>query len=113
MLPAKTDGGDYSLMNEPFMTFFLTLILIPALGFYLSNLIKGKDKLQTDLWNQWQEGARERNQSILDRIDKIDSCLHNIKTDMKGKVDHHVCEKNHDNVRAEVDRLRNRVANGI
>lgn len=98
--------------------FFLTLILVPGVGWWITNGIKKRDTLQTDNLklmqdkqdqelHLWQKGAMERNQVIVDKLDRLDKTICSLKSDMKGKVDHDYCKEKHGHVDNELGRLRN------
>jgi len=99
-------------MQEPLITWNLIVCLvgIPGLGWWLGNLIKSRDKLAGDNLVLWQEGARERNKLICEKIDKLDHCVSAIKADLNQKVDDHVCERNHAQVWASIEKVRDKLS---
>jgi len=99
------------VMQEPLITWNLVVcsIGLPVLGWWLGNLIKSRDKLQAENLSIWQEGARERNRSICEKIDKLDRCMAAIKEDLSGKVDLHSCDRNHDQVWDAIEKVRDKL----
>lgn len=65
----------------------ITLIIIPISGWYLSRLIKQRDKLEADARRDWQKGAAERYDGLVKRFDSLESCIKDIKVSLNGKLD--------------------------
>ncbi len=89
--------------------FFLTAIGIPALGFWLSRLIKTKDKLQSEYWQTWQEGAKARNSVINEKLERIEKCIGGIKDDIKERVHINHCHDQHSAVKEDIKELRSKI----
>ena len=98
-----------------FMTwnFFLTLILVPAVGWFITRSIKTSDELKEKLFrnsienlekaiNDWQIGAKERSGELCKKIDAITKKL-------EDKVDVPHCNERHHEVRAELKDLKEKL----
>ena len=95
-----------------FMTwnFFLTLILVPSVGWFITRSIKTSDELKEKLFRNsidnlekaitdWQAGAKERTAALCKKIDDL----------AMRKVENHECEKTHKTIDKVIDELKNRV----
>ncbi len=98
-----------------FMTwnFFLTMVGLPALGWFIARSIKTSDEMKERLFKavlsnieekiaDWQVGAKERTKSLCEKIDKLSA-----KVD--AKVDNHECERVHNNLDTQLDDIKKRV----
>jgi hypothetical protein len=98
-----------------FMTwnFFLTLILVPAVGWFITRSIKTSDELKEKLFrnsienlekaiNDWQIGAKERSGELCKKIDAITKKL-------EDKVDVPHCNERHHEVKAELKDLKEKL----
>ena len=101
--------------NEPFMTwnFFLTLVLVPSVGWFISRSIKTSDEMRERLFKavlsnieekltDWQIGAKERTKSLCEKIDKLSA-----KVD--AKVDNHECERVHATLDNQIEDIKKRM----
>lgn len=88
--------------EAPVMTwnFFLTLILIPALGWYLSNVIKSRERMARDAFELWKAGAFERHAELERRIAKLEACFLELKKMISERVTAAHCESQGREVRA-------------
>ena len=103
------------MLNEPIVTWnlFLTLILVPGVGWFITRAIKTSDELKERLFKamicnieksiqDWQDGAKERTRSLCEKIDKLSA-----KVD--AKVDNHECERVHNGIDATLEDIKKRV----
>ena len=101
--------------QEPFMTwnFFLTLILVPGVGWFITRSINKSDMLKEKLFKtimdsleksiaDWQIGAKERTGELCKKIDAITKKL-------EDKVDVPHCNERHHEVRAELKDLKEKL----
>ena len=92
---------------------FLTLVLVPGVGWFITRSIKTSDEMKERLFksvlsnidskiSDWQDGAKERTRSICDKIDKLSA-----KVD--AKVDNHECERVHKQIDEQLQDIKKRV----
>jgi hypothetical protein len=101
-----------SIAEQPiFLTwnFFLTAIGLPALGWFLARLIKTRDELNEQNLALWQEGAKERNKAVTEKLERIEKCIASIKGDLKEKVDNGHCHERHEAVKSDINDLKARI----
>lgn len=93
-----------------FMTwnFFVTIIGLPTLGWFLSRLITRRDQLQTDNLNLWQEGAKERNKALNEKLERIEKCISSIKDDLKERVHIAHCSERYNGLKDDIHDLKQR-----
>lgn len=113
-------------VQEPVLTWnlFVTGFGLPfgliLLGKYIESKIKSKAKADADLeaekhkalvtWQthmeqtitSWQEGAKERTMGICKKLDEI-------RSELAGKRDEHICEKIHADIDKKHDRIEEKV----
>lgn len=101
--------------QEPFLTwnFFLTLILVPSVGWFITRSINKSDMLREKLFKtimdsleksivDWQIGAKERTGELCKKIDAITKKL-------EDKVDVPHCNERHHEVKAELKDLKEKL----
>jgi len=97
--------------GEPFLTWnlFATAIGIPALGWWLSNLIKKRDDLAQENMRMWQEGAKQRSDNMCAKIEGLDRRVIALRADLSNKVDNHICDKQHSEVERKIEKIESKI----
>jgi len=69
----------------------ISVVFIPSLGWWLTRLIKTKDELTAKNLMLWQEGAKERHESLVSQINDLDVCMQDVKKAVRRKVETEDC----------------------
>jgi gas vesicle protein len=101
--------------QEPFLTwnFFLTLILVPGVGWFITRSINKSDTLKEKLFKtivdsleksieDWQIGAKERTGELCKKIDAISH-------ELKDKVSNSHCHDKHQAVKDDINELKSKI----
>ena len=101
--------------QEPFLTwnFFLTLILVPGVGWFITRSINKSDTLKEKLFKtivdsleksivDWQIGAKERSGELCKKIDGLAKKL-------ESKVDDHECSRVHRGIDAQMEEIKRKL----
>ena len=80
-------SDSYAILVLSGVTLLTTAVLIPALGWWLTRLIKMKDTLVAKNLALWQESAKERHLGIVRQLDDLDACMVSVKKAVHTKVD--------------------------
>ena len=90
--------------GDPYLTWnlFATMAGLPALGWWITNTLRKRDKLQEENLRMWQEGAKERTQQLCAKIDAL-------AKELKSKVDSDHCHERHDGLKQEINDIKTRV----